>query len=505
MKNRLIPFVLWVFLTVPAWGADPMQEALQRGLLAEEADRDLPAAIEAYQLVTRQFEAQRETAAQAAFRLGECYRKLGRTNDAVAEYSRVVRDFGDQTNLSALSRQMLLRMGEPTTGVAGPSMKPSESIQRQRELPQAEIVLVEQLLAQQKKMREVGRVGSDDVIKVERELLGLQRQLAAIEGSTHRLLDLALPAVEGPGTSNTAAGATFDEDQELRQIREMIRHSPDLINAGINAGSAEGAVPRLHRAAARGYLAVASYLLTNRADVNLADKSGDRPIHHAVKGGHKAMVELLLAHGADGNAKGARDDTPLHAAASFGFLQVAQVLFEAGAQVNARNRNYQTPLHVAAGQRLSAMVNLLLQRGADINTAAGTEGSPLHFALVGDSGDITRLLLDRGASTESRDGEGNTPLAVAVGRNLSAVATLLLEHGADLNATNKAGWTPLHYWMNLGPILGIPWKTSMGRFAISPGDPTRLEILRLLGSTNAPEQRPSGAPTPVVPALPPSP
>src|SRR5439155_19782212 len=54
-------------------------------------------------------------AASAVFRLGECYRKLGKTNEASAQYERILRKFADQGELAALSRQHL-----PLSATAAP-------------------------------------------------------------------------------------------------------------------------------------------------------------------------------------------------------------------------------------------------------------------------------------------------------------------------------------------------------------------------------------------------
>src|SRR6266568_499194 len=79
--------------------ADSFSEALQKGLLEEEANHNLEAAIQAYQSVVGQYDDQRKITATALFRLGECYRKQGKTNEAVAQYQRVLQDFGDQNHL----------------------------------------------------------------------------------------------------------------------------------------------------------------------------------------------------------------------------------------------------------------------------------------------------------------------------------------------------------------------------------------------------------------------
>src|SRR5712691_6297363 len=96
--------------------ADSLSETLQKGLFEEEANHNLEGAIKAYQSVLQQTDEQRKLAATAVFRLGECYRKLGKTNEASAQYERILREFGDQTTLADLSRQHLGRSAAATPG-----------------------------------------------------------------------------------------------------------------------------------------------------------------------------------------------------------------------------------------------------------------------------------------------------------------------------------------------------------------------------------------------------
>src|SRR5688572_2520297 len=103
-----------LLLAVHALAADPISDALQKGLFEEEANHNLDAAIKAYQSVIDQTAEQRKLTATAVFRLGECYRKLNKTNDAVVQYQRVTREFSDQTNLFALSQQALKGLGTST-------------------------------------------------------------------------------------------------------------------------------------------------------------------------------------------------------------------------------------------------------------------------------------------------------------------------------------------------------------------------------------------------------
>jgi tetratricopeptide (TPR) repeat protein len=84
---------------------------LQQGLFEEQANRNLDAAIADYQSLAAQFDKDRQLAATAIFRLGECYRAQNKTNEAAVQYQRVLRDFADQQTLSNLSRQNLTALG----------------------------------------------------------------------------------------------------------------------------------------------------------------------------------------------------------------------------------------------------------------------------------------------------------------------------------------------------------------------------------------------------------
>src|SRR4026207_2507147 len=117
----LLAALLIAATNVQLRAADEVNEALQKGLVEEEANHNLDAAIKAYQSITTQVDEQRKIAATAFFRLGECYRKQGKTNEAAVQYERVIRDFSDDARVVELSRKYLTEMGRITTAglVAG--------------------------------------------------------------------------------------------------------------------------------------------------------------------------------------------------------------------------------------------------------------------------------------------------------------------------------------------------------------------------------------------------
>ncbi len=112
--------------TLPA--ADPLTEEFQRALFEEEANRNLPAAIAGYEALVKRLDEQRQLAATAVFRMGESYRKLGKTNEAVSAYERIIKEFADQETLVKLSGQNL--------SVLRPQQVPSAFQQRSRQMNQ---------------------------------------------------------------------------------------------------------------------------------------------------------------------------------------------------------------------------------------------------------------------------------------------------------------------------------------------------------------------------------
>src|SRR5437667_12758583 len=110
MKTNGMIFIASILMTsaifAPA-ATNDLSATLQRGLFEEEANHNLDAAIQAYQSVINQYVNDRKLAATAIFRLGESYRKQGKTNEAATQYERVLREFADQSTLADLSRNNL--------------------------------------------------------------------------------------------------------------------------------------------------------------------------------------------------------------------------------------------------------------------------------------------------------------------------------------------------------------------------------------------------------------
>src|ERR1700722_4142413 len=125
-------FILTVLVSLAASGlaaaaTNDLTTLLQRGLFEAEANHQLDAAIVNYKEAIEHFDHERQLAATAIFRLGECYRKLGRTNEANAQYERIAGEFPDQTQLAQLSHVYLPAGGGAlAASAAGASALPSD-------------------------------------------------------------------------------------------------------------------------------------------------------------------------------------------------------------------------------------------------------------------------------------------------------------------------------------------------------------------------------------------
>jgi len=415
MKLKLGLLIILLAATAARAQTNDLTALLQQGLFEEQANRNLDAAIANYQMLAAQFEKDRQLAATAVFRLGECYRAEGKTNEAAAQYQRILSDFADQTILATLSRQDLTGMGmekrQPQFGA------PSKSPEQQ-----------------------------------------------AIELEEQRT---------GAGTNFTSPGEASDpQDQEIQRIKLLIQNSPDLINASGNGSE----YPPLILAARSDSLRVARYLLDNQANVNVTDNQGETALTTAAAGGHRAIAELLLSRGAEINAKDVNGNTALHQAAKYGFQAVIETLLANHADVNAPDLSGTTPLFLAAANGKLKNVQLLLDAGANPYLRDSGGRTALNYA-IGTSAEIMQALLKAGTIPNTTDSQHRTPLSYAVERGSPEIVKILLAGKADPNlctldtpllcAINKKDATSAKLLLENGawPNVKDPidWSISFGR------------------------------------------
>ena len=116
-KRGFIPgvFVLVLILTSTGAFQQNAEQLYQSGLYQEDVAGDLPKAIAIYQDILKRFPGNREVAAQALLRMGQCHEKLGdaQAKEARTAYERLVRDYADQSGIVAQARARLAALGGP--------------------------------------------------------------------------------------------------------------------------------------------------------------------------------------------------------------------------------------------------------------------------------------------------------------------------------------------------------------------------------------------------------
>ena len=469
MKKRAFTLIVVLLSSIhfALCAADPFSDALQKGLFEEEANHNLDAAIKAYQEVVTAADAQRKLTATAIFRLGECYRKLGRTNEAAAQYQRILREFPDQEPLVKLSRANVALSGSgPTSADAAAS---AELLKYLKGLTRTELrkvlpgvvedpllnALHKKLAETEQKLAELKTVYAaehPEVLQAQAVWKTIQAQLEERQDGILKGLEVRA-GVPLTAAANSEPTPAEGEQKEIRRLQALVKDSPDLINA---ASGAFGGKTPLYRAAEINQLAVVKFLLDSGADVNFRTyANGVTALLGAVSSGHKGMVEYLLSRNANIDLAGEEgmsnfSGTPLHRAVELGFKAVVTTLLEHKPKLNVRDKFGRTPLNIAASRGYLAIVEELIKAGASVKDKGKDDDTALHSAASSGNKGVVEYLLKQGAELEAKTTKGKTPLLIAVeqrdtgggGDRLGSIASLLTA-GADVNATDAEGQSPL--------------------------------------------------------------
>lgn len=453
---------------------------LQKGLFEEEANRNLDAASAAYETLVKQFDQDRQIGATAVFRLGEVYRKQNKTNEAVLQYERIIRDFAEQTTLVTLSKQNLAGMGVlsiPGNGNAstGASRKGYEYIIQAGDTLSTIVggyraagieVTVDGVLKANPSLNAtrlrvgqtlfvpvsgVASVGSSAARKEQKQLLEeeiklAEQDLAEVKKLSQYELRQVLPTLvpdqllikllEQQQTEETKLAALnvhlSAEHPEVIAARKTLQKLDEQIGTRMN-----GIIKALElRAAAASSTSLSENSGTGSQAAIATVVDEEETEIRRIKAMMQNSPDLI-------NAPVPGGLPPLQQAANAGQLTVARFLLDNGANVNARTSNTETALTLAAARGYRAMVELLLARGAEVNAAGGAGYTALHQAALSGFKAVAEVLLASKANLHAAATDGATALHLAAGAGNTPLVELLLTHEAKADAVNNKGQTPL--------------------------------------------------------------
>ncbi len=134
------------------------------------------------------------------------------------------------------------------------------------------------------------------------------------------------------------------------------RQAPQVQRPQINRQQANQQLFNLSKSGNAGQI---NNLLSQGANVNAANSSGETALHAAASTGNTSAAQALLQRGANVNARTVRGWTPLHTAARFGRGNFAALLLNRGAQRNVQNVDGKTAMQLARQSNQHGIVAML--------------------------------------------------------------------------------------------------------------------------------------------------
>lgn len=245
-----------------------------------------------------------------------------------------------------------------------------------------------------------------------------------------------------------------EQVQLFEQIRSTVQSDPVRVDEPIRDGK-----PPLHHAIWNDNRSLMRWLFERGADPNVRD-TDDRPAFHEAiyvdRDPAHPILRLLLARGANLEGADRFGERALHIAASTMNVPTAEFLLDAGADPSPVSAAGETPLHRAAAhqpyhapEQIAAMIRRLVARGADPNAHLPSGPTPLFLAAVLDHALAIETLVEQGADPNIPGAGGWTPLHIAAVYGRGGAVAALVRAGADVDRRDDRGRSPLWLARNL--------------------------------------------------------
>lgn len=263
-----------------------------------------------------------------------------------------------------------------------------------------------------------------------------QTQLA-LDALAHGADPDALPSPEDRDQRSALILAVLNPD--MRLLRGFIARGADLqkVHAGLPVLIAAT------RDSNEGRAEAVMTLLTNGANVQLADAQGNKPLHYAVLSERPIVAALLCDAGAPLDAVNAAGQSPLAVACEAANWELAKFLLERGARPELPHAQPAILAAAAVADDDAQGVKLLLKRRARVDARDALGRTALMTAALNGHVEIAEALLAAGAQVDAVDANGTTALIEAARAGALEVIDALAAYRPDPDHADNAGRTAL--------------------------------------------------------------
>ncbi len=254
-------------------------------------------------------------------------------------------------------------------------------------------------------------------------------------------------------------------------MRDNIGYIQQLITDGANVNLTNyTGQTALHLAALCDYHAAIPILLGNQANSDLRDNEGRTALDTAKAYERKLCIQAFITTDKDGNndlhkalilnqsdeaikelikaqtslnLKNNDGDTALHLATIHNRLEIFKELITAGADVDQTDQKGYSVLHLATINNLHEFFNELMTRRTDLNLQGYDGCTPLHLTTIHNRLEFFKKLISAGANVNQKDKKGYSVLHLATINNLHEFLKELIIVRANLSMKDNDGKTAL--------------------------------------------------------------
>ena len=189
-------------------------------------------------------------------------------------------------------------------------------------------------------------------------------------------------------------------------------------------------MPPLHKAASNGDIKEVKRLLDEGVSVDSRKEYNQwTALHYASLFGHADMVSFLIQNKASVDVKSNTGYTPLYLSEN---VEVAKILLENKAKIDVKTNSNWTPLHRAIRKKKTELALFFINKGADMHNQNKNIRTPfLYMAVQYDEKEVAKLLFKKGANPYVKDKSGDSAMSVAKERDYQELVQLFETYNSN--------------------------------------------------------------------------